>query len=91
MEVVHHSSAFLLPPDAADHRPSLSYALVVLNQRLPRFTPLLWQHGTLRSPPHPSPSSPPPPHPDLSRSRTVSARSPRGMYWSVTCVLLLFV
>ncbi|XP_031399369.1 thiamine pyrophosphokinase 1-like isoform X3 [Punica granatum] len=44
MEVVHHSSAFLLPSVAPDHRPSLNYALIVLNQRLPRFTPLLWQH-----------------------------------------------
>ncbi|OWM77981.1 thiamine pyrophosphokinase 1-like isoform X1 [Punica granatum] len=48
MEVVHHSSAFLLPSVAPDHRPSLNYALIVLNQRLPRFTPLLWQHAQLR-------------------------------------------
>lgn len=48
-EVVHHSSAFLLPSIPADHLPPLSYALVLLNQRLPRFTPLLWQHGMLRS------------------------------------------
>ncbi|KAL9685039.1 hypothetical protein QQ045_022485 [Rhodiola kirilowii] len=26
---------------------SPKYALVVLNQSIPRFTPLLWQHGTL--------------------------------------------
>ncbi|KAK4758642.1 hypothetical protein SAY87_019943 [Trapa incisa] len=48
MEVVHHHSAFLLPPAPAGHRTSLSYALVVLNQRLPRFAPLLWQHANLR-------------------------------------------
>ncbi|KAE8009507.1 hypothetical protein FH972_005939 [Carpinus fangiana] len=42
MELMSHSSAFLLPTIPPDHRPSLTYALVVLNQRLPRFTPLLW-------------------------------------------------
>ncbi|XP_056847834.1 uncharacterized protein LOC108819281 [Raphanus sativus] len=38
MEVMFHSSSFLLPTDKA------RYALVVLNQNLPRFTPLLWEH-----------------------------------------------
>lgn len=50
MDVMKHSSAFLLPTVPADHRHSLTYALVVLNQRLPKFTPLLWEHGTLPSP-----------------------------------------
>lgn len=53
MEMMSHSSEFLLPPppiSAADNRqfPSLKYALVLLNQRLPRFTPLLWDHAKLR-------------------------------------------
>lgn len=48
MEVMTHSSAFLLPEIPADHRPPQSYALVVLNQNLPRFAPLLWHHAKLR-------------------------------------------
>ncbi|KAL4603594.1 hypothetical protein ACB092_10G135200 [Castanea dentata] len=47
MEVMSHSSAFLLPTIPADHRPPQTYALVVLNQSLPRFTPLLWNHAQL--------------------------------------------
>ena len=51
MEVMSHSSAFLLPTIPADHRhPQPYYALVVLNQNLPRFTPLLWKHGTYPAP-----------------------------------------
>ncbi|CAN8295850.1 unnamed protein product [Cochlearia groenlandica] len=38
-----HSSSFLLP-SCSDTR----FALVVLNQNLPRFTPLLWHHAKLR-------------------------------------------
>ncbi|KAA8549171.1 hypothetical protein F0562_000855 [Nyssa sinensis] len=48
MDPMTHSSTFLLPSIPADNRPPLAYALVVLNQRLPRFTPLLWQHAQLR-------------------------------------------
>lgn len=48
MELMTHSSSFLLPSTPTDSRPSLTYALVVLNQRLPRFAPLLWQHAKLR-------------------------------------------
>ncbi|KAL6613871.1 hypothetical protein ACP70R_036141 [Stipagrostis hirtigluma subsp. patula] len=49
-----HSSAFLLPassssaPRADDAAASTTYALVVLNQRLPRFAPLLWAQARLR-------------------------------------------
>ncbi|KAK9086422.1 hypothetical protein Syun_028816 [Stephania yunnanensis] len=48
MELMSHCSAFLLPSIPPETRPSLTYALVVLNQRLPRFTPLLWKHAQLR-------------------------------------------
>ncbi|THU55307.1 hypothetical protein C4D60_Mb11t05200 [Musa balbisiana] len=50
MEVMRHASTFLRPPPltpAADG-PPLTYALVVLNQRLPWFAPVLWSHATLR-------------------------------------------
>lgn len=43
MDLMRHSSTFLLPTIPTDGQ---SYALVVLNQRLPRFTPLLWKHCT---------------------------------------------
>lgn len=45
MDVMTHASAFLLHSIPPDRCPSLTYALVVLNQPLPRFTPLLWKHG----------------------------------------------
>ncbi|KAL1216575.1 Thiamine pyrophosphokinase 2 [Cardamine amara subsp. amara] len=45
MDVMLHSSSFLLPLNPADET---KYALVVLNQNLPRFTPLLWEHAKLR-------------------------------------------
>ncbi|KAB2015801.1 hypothetical protein ERO13_D08G052500v2 [Gossypium hirsutum] len=48
MDLMHHSSTFLLPTIPLHHRPSLTYALVVLNQTLPRFAPLLWKHAQLR-------------------------------------------
>ncbi|KAK9146936.1 hypothetical protein Sjap_006839 [Stephania japonica] len=48
MELMSHCSSFLLPSIPPETRPSLTYALVVLNQRLPRFTPLLWKHAQLR-------------------------------------------
>ncbi|KAK9282073.1 hypothetical protein L1049_004985 [Liquidambar formosana] len=48
MDVMYHSSSFLLPTIPADNGSALTYALVVLNQRLPRFTPLLWKHAQLR-------------------------------------------
>ncbi|KAF2591533.1 hypothetical protein F2Q70_00037916 [Brassica cretica] len=41
MEVMSHSSSFLLPADEASAK---RYALIVLNQNLPRFTPLVWEH-----------------------------------------------
>ena len=43
-----HSSAFLLPASTTTPPPNdaaTTYALVVLNQRLPRFAPLLWARG----------------------------------------------
>lgn len=48
MEAMSHASTFLRfpPPEIS----SPSYALVVLNQRLPRFAPLLWSHGELLIP-----------------------------------------
>lgn len=44
-----HSSSFLLPeiPSGDGAVACLKYALVLLNQRLPKFTPLLWNHGTV--------------------------------------------
>ncbi|KAI3449498.1 hypothetical protein Pfo_006163 [Paulownia fortunei] len=48
MELMTHSSTFLLPNPSADNGPALTYVLVVLNRRLPRFTPLLWKHAQLR-------------------------------------------
>lgn len=48
-ELMHHSSTFLLRTIPHHHHgPSLTYALVLLNQNLPRFTPLLWNHAQLR-------------------------------------------
>ncbi|RWW47736.1 hypothetical protein BHE74_00046244 [Ensete ventricosum] len=47
MEVMRHASIFLRSPPllpAADGTAS-SYALIVLNQRLPRFAPDLWSHA----------------------------------------------
>ncbi|XP_011008044.1 PREDICTED: thiamine pyrophosphokinase 1-like isoform X2 [Populus euphratica] len=46
MDVMTHSSTFLLPGN--DHSSRVTYALVVLNQRLPRFTPILWDHAQVR-------------------------------------------
>ncbi|XP_072961729.1 thiamine pyrophosphokinase 1-like isoform X1 [Typha angustifolia] len=50
MGVMTHASAFLLPPTASGEvdGPPLTYSLVVLNQSLPRFSPLLWSHARLR-------------------------------------------
>ncbi|GER24738.1 thiamin pyrophosphokinase family protein [Striga asiatica] len=48
METMTHSSTFLLPYPPADNAATLTYVLVVLNRRLPRFTPLLWKHAQLR-------------------------------------------
>ncbi|KAK8960898.1 hypothetical protein KSP40_PGU005686 [Platanthera guangdongensis] len=50
MEVMRHASTFLLPSsaDPAGDIPSPAYALVVLNQRLPRFAPVLWDRAKLR-------------------------------------------
>ncbi|KAJ7972951.1 Thiamine pyrophosphokinase [Quillaja saponaria] len=48
MELMFHSSTFLIPAIPPDHRPSTTYALVVLNQHLPKFAPLLWKHAKLR-------------------------------------------
>ncbi|XP_059625689.1 thiamine pyrophosphokinase 1 [Cornus florida] len=48
MPLMTHSSTFLLPPTPADNLPSPTYVLVLLNQRLPRFAPLLWDHAKLR-------------------------------------------
>ncbi|KAJ4968727.1 hypothetical protein NE237_015428 [Protea cynaroides] len=48
MDLMSHSSTFLLPSIPVDNKLTLKYALVVLNQRLPQFTPLLWNHAQLR-------------------------------------------
>ncbi|XP_042483668.1 thiamine pyrophosphokinase 1-like [Macadamia integrifolia] len=49
MDLMSHSSSFLLPSIPVDNNnPSPTYALVVLNQSLPRFTPLLWKAAQLR-------------------------------------------
>ncbi|KAF7804844.1 thiamine pyrophosphokinase 1 isoform X1 [Senna tora] len=49
MEFMSHSSTFLLPVIPPEkNQPSLTYALVVLNQHLPRFAPLLWEHAKIR-------------------------------------------
>lgn len=46
MDVMLHSSSFLLPSNPVDDTTGTRYALIVLNQSLPRFAPLLWEHGT---------------------------------------------
>jgi len=54
MELMCHCSTFLLSPEKPNSACSLSlnYALVILNQSLPRFAPLLWDHGILAAPFH---------------------------------------
>lgn len=49
-----HRSSFLLPPPPQNENSTSSvattnYALVILNQNLPRFAPLLWDHGSTYS------------------------------------------
>ncbi|CAJ1878153.1 unnamed protein product [Sphenostylis stenocarpa] len=50
MELMCHCSSFLLSPENHNATCSLSlnYTLVVLNQSLPRFAPLLWDHAHVR-------------------------------------------
>ncbi|KAK7396881.1 hypothetical protein VNO78_18043 [Psophocarpus tetragonolobus] len=56
MELMCHCSSFLLSPEnpnatataTATCSLSLRYALVLLNQSLPRFAPLLWEHAQVR-------------------------------------------
>ncbi|KAL7112714.1 hypothetical protein ACP275_04G019500 [Erythranthe tilingii] len=48
MDLMTHSSTFLLPNPSVDNGPAPTYVLVVLNRNLPRFTPLLWKHAQLR-------------------------------------------
>nr|XP_034594542.1 uncharacterized protein LOC117856246 [Setaria viridis] len=45
-----HSSAFLLPASTppSNDAATTTYALVVLNQRLPRFAPLIWARARVR-------------------------------------------
>ncbi|KAK1669473.1 hypothetical protein QYE76_057632 [Lolium multiflorum] len=43
-----HSSSFLLPSPPPPPADAVSYAVVVLNQRLPRFAPLVWTRARLR-------------------------------------------
>ncbi|KAL8262193.1 hypothetical protein R6Q59_026242 [Mikania micrantha] len=46
-----HCSSFLLPPaitDTGNGSLPTAYALIILNQRLPRFSPLLWEHAKTR-------------------------------------------
>lgn len=45
---MHHSTSFLLPSIPSKDRSPPNYALIVLNQNLPRFMPLLWEHAKLR-------------------------------------------
>ncbi|KAH9610298.1 hypothetical protein KSS87_023418 [Heliosperma pusillum] len=45
VSIMHHTAGFLLPTLPSD---SLNYALIILNQRLPRFAPLLWKHAKIR-------------------------------------------
>lgn len=47
-DFMSHSSTFLLPSEK-NQPSSQTDALVILNQRLPRFAPLLWEHGTFWS------------------------------------------
>ncbi|RLN27874.1 thiamine pyrophosphokinase 1 [Panicum miliaceum] len=63
---MRHSSAFLLPPPSPSSSPApgggpaddATVALVVLNQPLPRFAPLLWSRGNRPAPTHPGPCAP---------------------------------
>ncbi|CAL4950129.1 unnamed protein product [Urochloa decumbens] len=49
MDVMMHSSSFLLPKlHQPASTPVKNYALVVLNQHLPRSMPRLWSHANLR-------------------------------------------
>ncbi|TVU20931.1 hypothetical protein EJB05_30537 [Eragrostis curvula] len=49
MDIMKHSSSFLLPKvNQPANAPVKNYALVVLNQHLPRFMPHLWAHAKLR-------------------------------------------
>uniref|UniRef100_A0A7N0TB99 Thiamine pyrophosphokinase n=1 Tax=Kalanchoe fedtschenkoi TaxID=63787 RepID=A0A7N0TB99_KALFE len=55
MALQRHTSTFLLPPIPASSvangpadEAGTKYALVVLNQSVPRFTPLLWEHAKVR-------------------------------------------
>ncbi|CAL4976366.1 unnamed protein product [Urochloa decumbens] len=49
MDVMMHSSSFLLPKlQQPANTPVKNYALVVLNQHLPRSMPRLWSHANLR-------------------------------------------
>ncbi|MED6155507.1 cAMP-dependent protein kinase subunit [Stylosanthes scabra] len=49
-----HRSTFLLPPQCKDNTENnassslTNYALVILNQQLPTYAPLLWDHAKLR-------------------------------------------
>ncbi|KAI3890976.1 hypothetical protein MKW92_047287 [Papaver armeniacum] len=45
MDLLSHSSVFLLPPSSEGNK--TDYALVILNQPLPKFTPVLWSHAKL--------------------------------------------
>ncbi|KAI3948614.1 hypothetical protein MKW98_027680 [Papaver atlanticum] len=48
MELMSHCSSFLLPsipPSSSEE--NKTYALILLNQPLPKFTPLLWNHAKL--------------------------------------------
>jgi thiamine pyrophosphokinase len=51
MKVIKHAATFLLPRSAVPVTDKLpqTYALVVLNQQIPKFTPLLWSHGKLKT------------------------------------------
>ncbi|CAK8544334.1 unnamed protein product [Lathyrus sativus] len=51
MELMSHSSTFLLEPEnpnADSSSISLTCALIVLNQPLPKLTPLFWDHAHIR-------------------------------------------
>lgn len=45
MDLLYHSSEFLLPSFSEGMK--TDYALVILNQPLPKFTPVLWDHAKI--------------------------------------------
>ncbi|KAI3961205.1 hypothetical protein MKX01_035791 [Papaver californicum] len=48
MDLMSHCSSFLLPSIPPSSEDKKTYVLILLNQPLPKFTPLLWNHAKLR-------------------------------------------